>query len=181
MAITFAVTAGALPAGLTLTSAGLLSGTPTTAATSNFTITATDSVGATGSRAYTLVINATLSAISPSTLPFSAWTKDRAITSVSFSVTGGTAPIVWDISAGTLPSGLTLSSAGVLSGTPTSSGPFPETFNFTVRATDANNDDSTQAYSFQLNDVISLTPTTLPSGTQGVAYSQQISANGGTP
>jgi uncharacterized repeat protein (TIGR03803 family) len=51
---TFAVTAGSLPAGLTLSSAGVLSGTPTAAGSSSFTVTATDSTGATGSQAYTL-------------------------------------------------------------------------------------------------------------------------------
>ena len=58
----FAVTAGTLPAGLTLTAAGSLGGTPTTAATSNFTVTATDSssvsVGGafTGTQAYSIVV-----------------------------------------------------------------------------------------------------------------------------
>jgi hypothetical protein len=51
---TFAVTAGSLPAGLSLSSAGVLSGTPTAAGSSSFTITATDSTGAAGSQAYTL-------------------------------------------------------------------------------------------------------------------------------
>jgi uncharacterized repeat protein (TIGR03803 family) len=51
---TFAVSAGSLPAGLTLSSAGVLSGTPTAAGSASFTVTATDSTGATGSQAYTL-------------------------------------------------------------------------------------------------------------------------------
>ncbi|MEO6154476.1 MAG: autotransporter domain-containing protein, partial [Thermomonas sp.] len=52
----FAVTAGSLPTGLVLTSAGVLSGTPTASGTYAFTITATDLFGSTGSQAYTLVI-----------------------------------------------------------------------------------------------------------------------------
>jgi hypothetical protein len=43
----------------------------------------------------------------------------------------GSTPITWDISAGTLPAGLTISTAGVISGTPTTA----NTYNFTVRAT----------------------------------------------
>jgi Putative Ig domain len=55
---TFAVTSGALPDGLTLDSnTGVISGSPTVANTFNFTITATDSVGCTGSQAYTVIIN----------------------------------------------------------------------------------------------------------------------------
>jgi uncharacterized repeat protein (TIGR03803 family) len=51
---TFAVTAGSLPGGLTLSTAGVLSGTPTAAGPASFTVTATDATGATGSQAYTL-------------------------------------------------------------------------------------------------------------------------------
>ena len=54
---TFTVTAGALPAGLTLSSAGVLSGTPTTAGSFNFTVQATSSNGFSGTRAYTLVVS----------------------------------------------------------------------------------------------------------------------------
>ncbi len=52
----FAVTGGTLPPGLTLATNGALSGTPTLAGAFAFTVTATDHVGATGNRAYTLVI-----------------------------------------------------------------------------------------------------------------------------
>jgi len=54
--ITFAVSAGTLPPGLTLSAGGILSGTPTTAGTSNFTIEATDSLDCPGTRDYSLVI-----------------------------------------------------------------------------------------------------------------------------
>ncbi|MDX2041846.1 MAG: BACON domain-containing carbohydrate-binding protein [Acidobacteriota bacterium] len=54
-AYSFAVTAGALPNGLML-SGGTLSGTPTAIGTANFTVTATDANGCTGTRAYSLQI-----------------------------------------------------------------------------------------------------------------------------
>ena len=54
--VTYAVTAGALPTGITLATAGVLSGTPTVTGTFNFTVTATDANGCTGTRAYTLVV-----------------------------------------------------------------------------------------------------------------------------
>jgi hypothetical protein len=53
----FAVTSGSLPAGLSLSNAGVLSGTPTGSGTSNFNVTATDSDGCTGTRSYALTIN----------------------------------------------------------------------------------------------------------------------------
>jgi hypothetical protein len=54
---TFAISAGALPAGLSLNpSTGLISGTPQVSGLFNVTIRATDSVGCQGSRAYALAI-----------------------------------------------------------------------------------------------------------------------------
>ena len=52
----FAVTSGALPAGLTLAADGNLTGTPTTAEIANFTITATDTHGCSGSQTYSITI-----------------------------------------------------------------------------------------------------------------------------
>lgn len=56
---TFSITSGSLPPGLTLnTSTGTITGTPTTAGTFPYTITATDSLGATGSSSCQIVIAA---------------------------------------------------------------------------------------------------------------------------
>jgi len=52
----YSVTVGTLPAGLTLTG-GTISGTPSAAGTSAFTIKATDSQSSNGSRAYSITIN----------------------------------------------------------------------------------------------------------------------------
>src|SRR5262245_31559212 len=53
--------------------------------------------------------------------------------SQTLSATGGTPPYSWSLASGSLPSGLSLSSSGTISGTPTQSG----TFNFTVQARDS--------------------------------------------
>ena len=53
---TFAVTAGALPPGLTLDPSGVLRGTPTAAGTASFTVSAENDFGETGSRPYTLAV-----------------------------------------------------------------------------------------------------------------------------
>jgi predicted outer membrane repeat protein len=55
----FAVTAGSLPPGLNLSTGGMLSGTPTSAGQTTFTVTATDANGSTGSQSYTLAVGAT--------------------------------------------------------------------------------------------------------------------------
>ena len=169
----FAVTAGALPAGMTLSATGALAGTPTVAGSYNFTATATDANAATGSQAYTLVIAAPTIVIAPPTLPNG---QAGVAYSQTLSATGGVAPYSFAISAGALPPGLSLTSTGLLGGTPTTSG----TFNFTVTATDANGFTGSQAYALTITaPAITLAPATLPDGTAGSAYSQNLSASGG--
>src|SRR5690606_9081638 len=125
----YAVTAGALPPGLTLASSGILSGTPTTAGSYTFTVTATDAPGRTAARTYTLTISAPVIVLSPATLP---GTAAGAAYSQTVSASGGGAPYTYAITAGALPPGLTLDASGTLSGTATMTG----TFNFVVTATD---------------------------------------------
>src|SRR6185369_11603185 len=55
-AVTYAVTSGALPAGVTLASDGRLSGTPGAAGNFPFTVTATDTATCKGSQAYSLFL-----------------------------------------------------------------------------------------------------------------------------
>ncbi len=80
---TFVLSAGALPTSLTLSSAGVLSGTPSAAGTFNFTAQATSNNGFTGTRAYTVVIDP-----APQALTFPAQTPANQ----TFSA-GGTFPI----------------------------------------------------------------------------------------
>ena len=62
---TFAITAGALPAGLAMSTAGLITGTPTTVGSSTFTVTASNGVAPNGSATYTLAIAAAGSTTPP--------------------------------------------------------------------------------------------------------------------
>ena len=175
----FTVVGGTLPAGLTLSSAGALTGTPTAAGTFNFTIGATDANGCAGSAAYAVAVSPAVCppvSIAPASLP-------QATVGVAyrqtFSASGGAAPYTFTVSSGTLPGGLTLSAAGVLSGSPTLAG----VFNFVVTATDVNGCTGNQAYSLTVGTApcptISFFPATLPAGVAGTAYSQTITASGG--
>ncbi len=170
---TFSVTAGALPGGITLSSAGLLSGTPTVAGSFNFTAQATDGNGFTGSRAYTLVVNAPAITLAPGTLPAGS---GGVAYSQALTASAGVGSYTFSLSAGALPPGIALSSAGTLSGTPTTTG----SFNFTVTATDSVGFTGSQAYTFNVAaPTIAITPTTLPAATGSIAYSQTLSASGG--
>jgi hypothetical protein len=147
---TLSVTSGTMPSGLSF-SGGTLSGTPTTASSVTFTVTATDT-GTTGtgspfsvSGSYTLTTSAPAITMAPATLPMA--TAGTAY-SQTVAASGGVAPYSYAISSGALPTGLALNaSTGAITGTPTAAGPF----SFTIKATDANHFTGTQVYSFTVN------------------------------
>jgi hypothetical protein len=91
---------------------------------------------------------------------------------------GGTPPYSW--SAAGLPSGLSLSAAGALTGTPQVSG--SSSVSFTV--TDSNLNAATASLGLTINTPVppvTITTASLPGGTVGTAYSQTLAASGGTP
>ncbi|WP_207301633.1 putative Ig domain-containing protein [Xanthomonas vasicola] len=176
---TFVVSAGALPAGLTLNASGVLSGTPTASGSFNFTVTATDNGAPTsGSRAYTLTVAGANVTLPATTLP--AGTAGQAYSSAITPATGGIAPYSYALTAGALPAGITLnSSSGALSGTTTSVGGF----SFTVTATDSTSgtpSQGTRGYTLNIAaPTIAVTPSAVPTATRGTAYSQTLRASGG--
>ncbi len=182
----FTVTANSLPAGLTLSPAGTISGTPTQAGSFTVTIQTQDSTtgtGApfTGSQTFSLVVNPPNISFSPTTL-----TGITAGVSYSQALTGqGGTPTYSHFTltgANTLPAGLTLSPTGTISGTPTQAG----NFTITVQAQDSTTGTGTpftgsQTFSLVVNPPsISFSPTTLTGITAGVAYSQALTGAGGT-
>ncbi|KGK56954.1 hemagglutinin [Xanthomonas cannabis pv. phaseoli] len=177
---TFALSAGALPAGVTLNASGVLSGTPTASGSFNFTVSATDSgAPTTGSRAYTLVVAGAAVNLPATTL--APGTAGQAYSAAITPASGGIAPYTYTLAAGVLPAGITVNSAtGALSGTPTA----PGTYNFTLTATDSTSGTPSQgSRSYALTIAapqIVVAPTTVPGATRGTAYSHALSASGGT-
>jgi hypothetical protein len=170
---TWSIISGTLPAGLSLTAnSGVISGTPTGAGTSSFTVQVTDANSLTGTQALTITVNAAPT-ITTSSLP--AGTQNAAY-SATLTASGGTAPYTWSLTSGSLPAGLTLaSSTGVISGTPTSAG----TSSFTVQVADANSLTATRALTITVNAAPTITTSSLPAGTQNTAYSATLTATGG--
>src|SRR5207253_872670 len=137
---TFTLLSGTLPAGLTLSTTGTLSGTPTAVGTFTFTVQATSAGGSTGNQAYAVTVAAAAVTVSPATLPGGT---DGAAYSQTRPATGRVGPYTFTLLSGALPAGLTLSTTGTLSGTPTAVG----TFTFTVQATSAGGSTGSRAYS----------------------------------
>ncbi|PHV46741.1 hypothetical protein CSQ91_28270, partial [Janthinobacterium sp. BJB301] len=175
----YTVSAGSLPAGLTLSSSGLLSGTPTAGGNFTATVQAADAHQFTGTQSYTLTVASATVSLTPATLPNP--TAEAAYTT-TLTAAGGTAPYTFSVSSGTLPAGLSLNAAtGVLSGTTNVAGSFP----FSIKVTDSSTGtgapfSATNSYTVTVGaPTITLTPATLPAATVATAYSQPLSASGG--
>ena len=123
-----------LPPGLSISPSGLISGTPSAAGTFNVAVTATDSTGASGSASFTWTIGGgtgnTVSVTNPGT---QSGTVGTPINALQIQGTDSAAGQTLTYTATGLPTGLSISSSGLISGTPSAAG----TFNVTVTATDS--------------------------------------------
>ena len=176
-------TGSTLPAGLALSNAGVLAGTPTTAGTYSFSVQVTDASAATplsATAALSLTVAPTLTITAPT---LAAAAVGQAYTSAAFTTSGGTGAITW--SATGLPAGLSMgTSSGLIGGTPTTAG---TSSNIIVTATDsgagaAQQVKSTAALSLTVNPALSLpapNPASLPAATDNISYSGAITVAGG--
>ena len=145
----------------------------------SFTYKASNGIGTSAVATVTITVGAPVVTLAPPTV---AGATVATAYSQNVTAANGMAPYTYAISNGALPAGVSLNTAtGLLSGTPTAGG----VFNFTVRATDSSTGSgpysAVQTYSLTVAaPTIGITPTTLPAPTVGVAYSQGITATGGT-
>jgi uncharacterized protein YhjY with autotransporter beta-barrel domain len=173
---TYALTSGSLPTNFAMTSAGVITGTPTAVQSGTFTVTATDVAGNTGTRTYTLAVGpGAVLTVGPASLP--AATNGTAYTA-TITATGGTGSgYTYAVTSGSLPTGLALASDGALSGTPSA----VQSRTFGVTATDSDGNTGTRSYTLAVSpgDVLTISPVTLPVVTQGVPYTATLTAAGG--
>jgi len=159
--------------GLTLSSDGLVSGTPLNEETISFTAVATDSVGADDETVYSFDINIALTIVTEE-LP--DWTFGGDY-SVLLEAVGGIGTLTWSDKNGDLPgTGLTLSTDGLLSGTPLDTG----VISFTALVTDESKQTDEIPFSFTINPALEVTTTSIPDWTAGNPYMQMLVCNGGT-
>jgi hypothetical protein len=124
----YTFTATGLPPGLTMSSSGTISGTPTATGAFNYTVRVKDSAGNTG----TVTCSVTVTAAPTAACVSITAVQNTAIKSATMAGSGG-AGGPYTFTATGLPTGLTMSSTGTIAGTPTATG----TFSYTVTVKDS--------------------------------------------
>jgi uncharacterized protein (TIGR03437 family) len=186
-AVTWSISAGSLPPGLTLNaSSGSITGTPASAGGFSFQAQAEFDSSAPDYASANLSIRVNSVCVPVFSPPSPLPSGDIGLIYPQIQFTQAGCPTSYTYSeqpAGQfsptpLPPGLTLNSGGILSGTPTGVG----TFSFLLTATDPNNQVTQVPYSITFNNLPAIsTGSPLPKGLVGVPYSQQIAAKGGVP
>ncbi|MFN2974798.1 Ig domain-containing protein [Terriglobus aquaticus] len=173
----WSLNSGSLPAGLVLNSNGTITGTPTSSGPSNFSVAVRDAAQRTTAN-LSLVVAPAPPPLTVTTSSLSSATNGNAY-NAALAATGGTPSYTWSLGSGSLPAGVTLSSSGVLSGTPTVSG----NFTFTAAVADQSSPALHTSKAFTL--AVANTPLTINTGSftaaqNNVSYAAQLSATGGT-
>lgn len=175
----WAVTSGTLPAGLSLDPvSGVISGTPTVAGTSQFTVTLSD--GSNPVKTATASFTLKAASLFITTTSLKQWTQGVEYGNApaqTLAASGGSGGFTWSVPTGTLPPGLTMDPAtGSISGVPTLAG----SFSFAVQVTDTAGQSTTKQMFITINPAPAILTTALPSGNIGAAYNQTIGRTGGT-
>ena len=165
---------GNFPDGLSMDVGGVISGTPTSADTYNFTVSVSNAAGTD-----TQPLSITIHPLAPPTITTTSLPNGTQGLPYSATLNAtGTPPITWDILSGDLPTGLSLTIGGIIYGTPSALG----TFTFTVIAENTEGDD-TRVFSIVISAPVAPTITSLSSATvtSGTAGTFQVTATGTLP
>ena len=178
-AYSWTVTAGTLPAGVTLDApTGLLSGMPLTAGSFSFSIAAADASDATNraTASYTIPVAPVSLAVAITTASLPGG-RERTPYSATLAASGGSGAFRWSVTGGTLPPGVLLNAAtGVVSGTPTNAG----TTAFTITATDAGDalNVAARAYTVTMSAAVKIySQRSLPMAAKGVPYTHTVASS----
>ena len=169
----WSVGSGSLPAGLTLSAAGRISGTPSAAGSFPVVLRVSDADSRTAERPVTITVAASL------TIPACPAATGLVGTNYAapLTATGGAPPYSWSVTSGQLPPGLSLtSSTGAISGTPILSG----AFNFTLNVSDAAARFATRTCTVTISSALQILTEVVPDATTRAPYSFTLRAVGGT-
>jgi large repetitive protein len=165
------ITQGALPAGLTLSESGLISGTTAGADRKTFVVRAREPFRRFGEQQLTLTVAAALQGSS------SLGAGEVGLRySGSVSASGGVPPVAYSVAIGDLPAGLKLNeSTGAIGGVPQDAG----TFGLTFAVTDSVGQRTTIPSSVRVASRLAITTTRIPATRVGVAYRARLASTGG--
>ncbi len=159
--------------GLSLSTSGLISGTPISAQPIQLRARATDQGGAFTFKLYAFDVNSPVS-IAETDIP--DWTEGVAY-SQQLTIGGGTGALtIVDRDGDLAGTGLSLSGTGLVSGTPSSAG----TIQFVVSATDGVGSNAEQTLVFDINQAPEITTVACPDGIIDEAYSFTLESQFGT-
>ena len=191
----FEVVNGSLPAGLSMSRDGVISGIPTGAGLARFWLWNHDLTFAEGGpswcqredrseREFSIPIDPGLAIVNPSVKPatlgqpYADTLATKQVVSLN-PLTGSDVQATWSLQSGALPSGITLSTSGVLSGTPTSEG----SFGFVVKAQNVSPVD-TETYTLTVRQPVVVkspfAPAQRPSSEVGIRFGKTFTATGGS-
>lgn len=166
-----------LPAGLAISTGGVISGTPTAAGTFSVSVTLTDASGATAPATLSINVSQVLLITAPTTANLPAWTVNRGYpVGTTVTASGGTAPYTW--SATGLPTGLSINAGtGAITGLPTVANAYSVIV--TVKDSAAQQATATKSYSLVINPNPTIA-TTIASVKKRDTLSFQLATAGGT-
>ena len=168
---TWSISAGSLPAGLTLSAGGTITGTPTASGTSNCSRVA-DSGSASATASKSIAVNRAVS-ITSGNLPNGTVGTPYSATLAASRARGTGYTLEHQCRVAARRAAL---KPGLISGTPTASG----TSNFTVRVADSGGASATASKSIAVNGAVSITPRVIFLTEPWVPYSATLAASGGT-
>ncbi len=183
----WSIASGTLPAGLTITEEGTpsatISGTPTQDGSFNFTVRVRDSEGNRADRPFSIVVMDTSLPLELITEILPGATEGVAYSAQVAARNGAGVGYRWSLISGALPPGLTLAAEGTpattISGTPTQNG----SFTFSLEVTDGEGGRDRTSFTIDVArppPPLRISTVSLPDGTQGTAYSAQITGINGT-
>jgi hypothetical protein len=169
----WSILGGTPPPGLTLASNGVFSGTPTNSGSYTFQVQVlAPQLDASDNRQFTIFVTTGQLRIIESSLPFGV--QGQAY-STTVRAEGGAPPYQWSLGGTTL-QGLSIDAlTGAITGTPQNAGSFP----FPVTVRDQAGNQFTFVFTLFVATPLSVLTSSLPNGTPGVSYSQQLQAGGG--
>jgi len=166
------VSAGSLPAGMTISTEGRISGTPVSSTSTVFSISATDSAGATTTREFALSVD--------EPLMINTERIRTGLLSQAYNETlsggGGFGAYAWSIVAGQMPTGIILQGqTGQLNGTPADAG----SGTVSISLQDSSGHTSTKTFAWEVGSLLQVVTATLPEGHKDYNYSGRIQITGG--